>query len=398
MNILYVSPFSHGVNVSPILNIAHLVANKGHDVHFYTVKTPYVKFKDKNIKLVKVPQNVNMHYINNHFLISSVAYSFVNPIKVYNDLKNIIKKYNIDLVHFNFPEHMICAPLIKKHNFDIPTVLSINGIPGYDWFYDNKFVDSIGKIYSKYISSRIIENANAVITTSSKVRDTLNKMNLNVKLVDVSLYGGAYGIDSDYFHPVTCKMKIKLRKKYGLPKESFIIIYAGRLVKVKRLEIIIKNFNEIKNHIPNCFLLFVGEGPEKQKLIKLSEKNNIKNIKFIDFVNHNSLSELYASSDMFILLSSGEGNPAALREACSSGLPALVSNVGANRDIIKNNLNGYVVDELNRSDLINKINDIKLNQTLFSNTSRKIAVNEFSWEYLINNYIKVYGNLIGDKK
>ena len=30
MNILYVSPFSHGVNVSPILDIAHLVANEGH--------------------------------------------------------------------------------------------------------------------------------------------------------------------------------------------------------------------------------------------------------------------------------------------------------------------------------------------------------------------------------
>ena len=68
MNILYVSPFSHGVNISPILNIAHLIANEGHKVHFYTVKTSYIEFKgDKSLEMAELPNNVKMHYIKNHF-------------------------------------------------------------------------------------------------------------------------------------------------------------------------------------------------------------------------------------------------------------------------------------------------------------------------------------------
>ncbi|WP_406811589.1 glycosyltransferase, partial [Klebsiella aerogenes] len=46
--------------------------------------------------------------------------------------------------------------------------------------------------------------------------------------------------------------------------------------------------------------------------------------RFIDFVGPIVLSELYAASDMFSLISSGEGISSSLLEACASGLPALV--------------------------------------------------------------------------
>jgi len=94
------------------------------------------------------------------------------------------------------------------------------------------------------------------------------------------------------------------------------------------------------------------------------------------------------------LLSSGEGNPAALREACSSGLPSLVSNVGANADIIQDGLNGFVLDNLTEDEIINRIYDIFSNYKYFSKNSRKIAIEEFSWDKLINNYIKLYKSFI----
>lgn len=395
MNILYVSPFSHGVNVSPILNIAHLIANEGHNVHFYTVKTSYIEFKgDESLEMAELPDNVQMHYIKNRFVVPSVAYPFINPIKEYKDLKKIIQKNDIDLVHFNFPEHLICLPLLKRSGI-IPAVLSINGIPGYDWFYGIKSIDFIGKMYSKFISSRAIKQADAIVPLSSNLSDTLLSLDLcdNNSIFNVTSYGGSYGVDTELFKPCDPDKKMELREKYGLPSNSIIIIYAGRFVKVKRLDKLIKLFNKLKLELDDVFLLMVGDGPEKGNLINLT--SNSQDTKFMGFVNQQTLSELYSTSDIFVLLSSGEGNPGSLMEACSSGLPALVTNVGANEKIVHEGINGFILREVNDSNsIIDKISSITKNYEKFSKNSRQIAVKELSWDSIVKNHIKLYNNLV----
>lgn len=399
MNILYVSPFSHGVNIAPVLEIAHLVANEGHNVHFYTVKTSYIEFKGKGtIEMAKIPDNVQMHYIDNRFIINSVAYPFINPIHEYYDLKNIIKENKIDIIHFNFPEHLICLPILKKLSLKKPIVLSINGIPGYDWFYGNKYIDFIGKIYSKLIASKIIKKADVLIPLYSKVNDTLVSSGFadDCNIINVTSYGGSYGVNTDFFKPIKDDEKLNIRNEFNLPTDALILIYAGRFVKVKRLDKIIASFNNLKSKSDNCFLLLVGDGPEKEKLIKLAKENNIKSIKFIDFVDQKTLSKLYAASDIFLLISSGEGNPGSLMEACSCGLPSIVSNIGANSNIIKNSINGFVIEDINEEDLISRILMIAENYQELSKNARDIALKELSWDSIIKNHIKLYSNLIGE--
>lgn len=396
MNILYVSHFSHGVNVSPILNIAHLLANRGHNVHFYTVKTSYIKFREKDVKMAEIPKNVHMHYINNYFLIKSVAYPFINPLNEYYDLKNLIKEHNIDLIHFIFPEFLTCLPLLRKTSLGVPTVLSINGIPGYDWFYNNRIIDSIGKIYSRFISSRIIKNCDIAIISSSKIKKTLDNLDIDVNLKKVTDYGGYYGVDTDLFKPVDIDEKNRLREKYGLRKGSFIIIYAGRFAKVKRLELIIKSFKKLNYCLQGSFLLLVGDGPTKRELVKLAD--NRSNIKFMDFVDQKVLSELYNSSDMFILLSGGEGNAVSVMEALSSGLPVLGSNVGAVSDIIRIGLNGHLIEDINVEKVVDLIVLINRKHEELSKNARIYALKEFSWDSIITKYEKIYTNLINEEK
>lgn len=392
MNILYVSPFSHGVNVSPILDIAHLVANEGHDVHFYTVKTPYIEFNgNKSLKMAEIPGNVRMHYIKNRYLIPSVAYSFINPVTEYRDLKRIVKENNIDLVHFNFPEHLICLPLLKKSGLGVPTVLSINGVTGYDWFYGNRFIDFVGKIYFKHIASRAIRNADAVITPSSKSEKTLTSMGLNPNLTTLSQYGGCYGIDTELFKPFSCEKKAELRSKYHLPEDAFIITYAGRFVPVKRIDLLIRSFNTLKTRLKNAYLLLVGDGPEKPNLQRLAREN--PNIQFLNFLNQKLLSELYGASDMFVLLSSGEGNAVGVMEACSSALPSLVSDAGATSNIVKDGRNGFVTDP-HEEEIIDNILKINQNHDELSKGARNIALEKFSWDSIVKNHIELYKNLI----
>lgn len=396
MNILYVCPFSHGINISPELRLAHLVANNNNNVYFYTVKKSYIEFKDieGKIKIISPPENVEMHYINNKFLISSIAYPFINPISEHRDLVKIVREKRIDLIHFYFPEHLICLPLLKKNSFkNTPIVVSINGIPGFDWFYGKNYVDFIGKIYSKIISSRIVKNVNIIIPYSTKSISTLISLGCDRnKIVQIN---PVHGIDTQFFKP---SYSIdKLREKHGLPSDAFIVIYTGRFVEVKRLDLLIRAVSKIPIS-ENIFLLLVGDGPLKAKLISQANTCGDKYIKFINFVDHSTLSELYSLSNMFALISSGEGQSSSLLEACATGLPALVSNVGASGDIIKDGINGYVLNMVTEDEIIDKILKIKKDFNTLTTNTRKYAIENLDLSIVSEKYIKLYSYLINEEK
>lgn len=385
-----VSPFSHGVNISPILDIAHRVAEKGHKVHFYTVKTSYIEFRaDDSLEMARVPDNVHMHYINNYFFIPSVAFPFLNPFTEYRDLRRIIENEDIDVVHFNFPEHLICLPLLG--NLGVPTVLSVNAIPGYDWFYGNRLVDWVGKIYSRHISTRIIQNSDVVVAPSSKLQDTLQALDVDVNLTTLSTYGGCYGVDTQLFLPADPELRDKIRNQYQLPPQAFIIVYAGRFVPIKRIDLLIKSFPSLKRKLKNAHLLLVGDGPQKSELEKLAQDD--PDITFIGFLNQEELARIYGACDLFALLSSGEGNAVGVMEACASGLPALVSPVGATEDIVKDGVNGYVINP-QKEEIVEKIIQIHNHHEYLARRAREVAEENFSWDYIIKKHLELYHSLV----
>ena len=393
MNILIVSPFSHGVNISPILDIAGQLAGKGHNVHFYTVKTSYIEFKaEDSLEMAEPPGKVHMHYIPNYFLIPSVAFPFLNPLTEYRDLKGIIEDENIDVVHFNYPEHLICLPLLG--NLGVPTVLSVNAIPGYNWFYGNRLVDWVGRIYSRHISTRVIRNSDVVVAPSTKLQTTLKDLDLDVQLTTLSSYGGCYGVDTQLFKPVTPKLTEKIRRKYQLPPEAFIIVYAGRFVPIKRIDLLIKSFLSLKKRLENAHLLLVGDGPEKPELLRLA--HNHPDIHFLGFLNQEELSRIYGACDVFALLSSGEGNAVGVMEAGASGLPAVVTPVGATPDLIKDGVNGYLTQP-RIEEIVDKIILIHEEHPQMAQNARKIAEENFAWDHIIKKHLELYHSLVEGK-
>lgn len=395
MNILYISPFSHAYNISPELRIANFIAEKGNSVHFYTVKTSYLEHSSTDsANIVKTPSNVEMHYVDNYFLYPKIAYPFVNPLRVYNELLELIEHKDVELLHFNYPEYLINLPMFRKKSLKVPIIISVNAIPGYDWFYGDKLVDLVGKIYSKLFVYRLLEKSDVIIPSSSQCMDTLISMGFGDKLEVMSSYGGSYGINTSFFKQVNKKTKYELREKYGLPQDSLVIIYAGRIVKVKRLDVLIKSMVKLKEKLDNVVLILVGEGPEKENLLELSNTLLLNNIFFIDFVDQETVGELFSASDIFTLLSSGEGNAVVLLEATSSGLPCLVSNVGGSSDIIEHEISGLVLNDVNEENVARGIEHIAEDQCFFSDNARKLAVKNFSWDVIVDNYLRLYKSLL----
>jgi glycosyltransferase involved in cell wall biosynthesis len=126
------------------------------------------------------------------------------------------------------------------------------------------------------------------------------------------------------------------------------IIFAGRLLKHKNVDVLIQAVDLIRKTKPDVRCLITGEGPELEDLKLLVKKLDLeKNITFLPF--QNPIEKLYGlmkSSKVFVLPSTREGFGLAVLEANACGIPVITVDHPDNaaKDLIKNDENGIVCD------------------------------------------------------
>jgi len=100
------------------------------------------------------------------------------------------------------------------------------------------------------------------------------------------------------------------------------LLAAGRLVRQKRYDSLIKAFARIAGDHPAWDLRIFGDGPERESLGLLANRNGVAERVQLDPWAL-EVSRAYVSSHLFVMPSLWEGFPNALAEAMSHGLPAI---------------------------------------------------------------------------
>jgi len=120
------------------------------------------------------------------------------------------------------------------------------------------------------------------------------------------------------------------------------ILYAGRFVQVKRVDILLKAFSTITLQYPSARLYLAGSGPLEFFLRKLCTKLKLSGkVVFLGHVRHDKLRVLYRSSDIFVLPSDAELMPLSLLEAMASKCAVIASDIAAT-EVIENKQNGLI--------------------------------------------------------
>ncbi len=133
-----------------------------------------------------------------------------------------------------------------------------------------------------------------------------------------------------------------------------IMLYVGRLVHEKGLDLLLQTFSKTKNS--EYKLILVGEGDEKENLEKLADNLHIKDR--VIFAGYYSGADLYAWYDIanfFVLPSRYEPFGAVVNEALVFGCPTVVSKYIGALDFI-NELNGIVFDPLHEESFLDAFN------------------------------------------
>jgi len=131
------------------------------------------------------------------------------------------------------------------------------------------------------------------------------------------------------------------------------VIFAGRLVDFKHIDVLLEAISRIKHTMPDIKLAIVGDGPKRAELEQLSRRLGLEdNVGFIGFKpNHGSVIELMKSSKVLVLPSTREGFGIVAIEANAAGLPVITTTAPANAaNRLIDGSNGVAV-ELNPSAL-----------------------------------------------
>ena len=121
-------------------------------------------------------------------------------------------------------------------------------------------------------------------------------------------------------------------------------LFVGRFDEVKNVPLLIRAYEQSKN--TNSKLYICGFGKEESIITSLidnsSKRNNIIFIGKTDNVD-----EIYQKSDVLCLVSKREGMPITVLEGIKHGLAFITSNVGGINTFVKNNFNGFCLDDVN---------------------------------------------------
>jgi len=176
-------------------------------------------------------------------------------------------------------------------------------------------------------------------------------------------------------------LRKNIRKKFNIHNDKKVIIYSGRLIKGKNVDLIIKAISVLKNK-QEYVLLILGDGEEKQNLINLANTLNV-HLRITGFISEQEeLFKYYYAGDVLILPSYNESWGLVVNEAMAAGLPVIVSDeCGSSLDLVRNGENGFVIHAGSFEDIAKAIEKVFENDNYkqFGATSKQI-IKEWNFE------------------
>lgn len=152
----------------------------------------------------------------------------------------------------------------------------------------------------------------------------------------------ALGVPAARVFVIPNAMKTDLYKPNDSAARQYDLIYTGYLRQPKRVDRVLEVLQAVRQQRPQTRLLVVGDGEERENLKTLANKLGLEEA--VTFAGwSDQVLPLLQQSRVFISLSEHEGLPVAMLEAMCTGLPVVVTDVGAIHTVVENGLNGYRV-------------------------------------------------------
>jgi glycosyltransferase involved in cell wall biosynthesis len=228
------------------------------------------------------------------------------------------------------------------------------------------------------------------------VKRDLTKYHITEKPLNIIGNGNISGIDLETFSRSEKIMDAaeKIRKE-GLTTFCFV----GRIVSDKGINELVAAFEELHEKYPATRLLLVGtlEDSDPLKQETLVAINNNKAIEFAGW--QTDIRPYLAASDIFVFPSYREGFPNVVLQAGAMGLPAIVTDINGSNEIIKEGVNGTIIEPRDKEQLKNAMERVLTDEKLrkkFASNARAIIASRYEQKKMWEALRAIYRSLIGE--
>jgi glycosyltransferase involved in cell wall biosynthesis len=173
------------------------------------------------------------------------------------------------------------------------------------------------------------------------------------------------------------------RYQFGIEPNSFVVGWLGRLVQIKRPDLLL----ELASELPDVIFLVGGSG----ELLDLIDNYHGSNLVYVGWTEPD---KFWPACDIALLTSDNEGLPTSLIEAAMHGVPIIATNVGSVSEIFINGEGGYL--ELDADSIRHRIKHLNQNREdlkILSEQAQVYAINKFSVKKFLNDHVTLYESL-----
>ena len=390
MNVLYLTQFfSSSRGGAPLLfyDLARIMSERGHTVHVIcNLSTERMNEYGNIVVHIVKPQLKQSNQLppsivqNLRYIINSITHGL-----------KVIRENQIEIIHTNSLTPTISGSILSRLT-GRPVIAGI-----MDVFTDHELIG-----WSNWAQ---FNNLPSYYSTMGRMLEKLSFM------LPFDIY---HTISQTTMHDILkAKHAARVRviypgidvSKYNSPKDREycdFILYIGRLVFYKNLEILLKTFSNVIQVIPHARLVVVGDGPMKERWQKMACEAGIS--RSVSFVGNIPTSEkiiLLKKCSALALPSVYEGFGLVILEAFASAKPVLVSDVKPFDEIVDDGIDGFILPWDNPVLWSEKIQYLLLNKTICKKMGENAlpkAYNKFSIEKSMDGIESLYRQVLSGQK
>ena len=183
------------------------------------------------------------------------------------------------------------------------------------------------------------------------------------------------------------------RIRFGGPGTK-VLMHASNFRQVKNIPVVIQVFAEVRKRV-RAKLVMVGDGPEKAGAEQLARELGVhRDVLFLG--NQDLMEEMLSLADVFLLPSSSESFGLVALEAMSAEVPVVCSNAGGLPEVVEHGFTGFLHDPQHVAGYTSSVLKLLTNENLrrtMGRRGRRVAIEKFGAEAMIEQYVKVYESL-----
>ncbi len=300
--------------------------------------------------------------------------------------------------------------LVEKLNPDLVHLHTLNGLEylfyrwKYPWVWTAHFSQLKGLLESRRPKDLIIRAVLKKIYMDAKVLIGVSTYSAELvsKLVEhprIRVVPG--GVDTDRFRPGV-EDRISIREKLGVAEDDILVFYPSRWAPVKGTHVLVEAINHIRREMPSIaerlVFLLTGRASAPASYRKEVEEKVPPDARVIitDRIDPPEMPLYYRASDIVVVPSLFEMQGMSVLEAMASAVPVVASKVGGIPGILRDGMDGFLIEPGDHVELAHKIIHLSESRELrerMGKVARKRAM-EFSWSRVAERMEEVYGEAL----